>query len=52
MILPSLDGSFSCVAFVAMWWDSLEGDIVFPECFFEFVRAFIVNDVEFRCISV
>ena len=51
MILPSLGGSFGCVASVAMWWDSLEGDVVFPECFFEFVGAFIINDVEFRCIS-
>ena len=52
VILPSLDGSFGCIASVALWWDLLEGDVIFPECFFEFVGAFIVEDVEFRCISV
>ena len=52
MILPSLDGSFGCIASVAIWWDLLGGDVVFPKCFFEFVGAFIVEDVEFGCISV
>ena len=52
MILPSLDGSFGCIASVAIRWDSLEGYIVFPEGFFEFIRAFIVEDVEFGWKSV
>ena len=31
MVLPDLDGSFGCVASVAMPWDSLEGKAVFLE---------------------
>jgi hypothetical protein len=31
VILPSLDGSFGCIASVAMWWDSLEGYVIFLE---------------------
>ena len=35
-----------------MRWDWLEGNAVFPESLFELVGAFIVEDVEFRGISV
>ena len=52
VILPSLEGSFGCVASVAMWWYSLEGDMIFLICFFEFIGAFIVEDVEFGCICI
>ena len=50
--LLDLDGSFGCVALVAMRWDSLEGKAIFPESLFEFVGAFIVKDVDFGGISV
>ena len=54
VILPSLDCSFGCVApAVAMqWWNLLEGYDAFPESFFEFVGAFIVEDVECGCKSL
>ena len=52
VVLPGLDGSFGCVASVAMRWESLEGNAIFLESLFEFVGAFSVEDVEFGGISV
>ena len=46
MVLPSLDGSFGGVLAVAVRGDSLIVDFVLFECFLEFVRAFVVEDVQ------
>ena len=52
MVLPRLDGSFGCISTVDVWWDALEIDVVLFECFLEFIRALIVEDVEFRGVPV
>jgi hypothetical protein len=52
MVLPGLDGSFGRVSTVAMWWDPLEINLVFLEGLFQLVGAFVVENVEIRCVSV
>jgi hypothetical protein len=52
MVLPRLDCSFGSVSSVHVWRDALEIDVVLFEGSLEFVRALIVEDVEFWCISV
>jgi hypothetical protein len=52
MVLPGLDGSFGRVLTVAMRWDPLEINLVFLEGLFQFVGAFVVENVEIGCVSV
>ena len=52
MVLPTLDGSFGCVAAVAVWGYALEIDVVFFECFFEIVGTFVIEDVESGSVAV
>jgi hypothetical protein len=52
MVLPSLDCSFSGVTSVAVRRDELETNVIFFERLFEFLRAFVVKNVEFRGIAM
>ena len=52
MVLPRLDCSFGGVSSVHVWWDALEVDVVLFEGSLEFVRALIVEDVEFWGVPV
>jgi hypothetical protein len=52
MVLSRLNCSFGGVSSVDVWLDALEIDILLFESSLEFVRALIVEDVEFWCISV
>jgi hypothetical protein len=52
MVLPGLDGSFSCVGVACMWRDELEFDVVLLECFLELCGAFVVEDVCLGCVAV
>ena len=45
MVLAGLDCSFGGVGTIDVRWKELEGDIVFLKCFFEFMRAFVVQYV-------
>jgi len=45
MVFPCLDGSFCCVASVAMRGNALKFDFVFPEGVFQACGAFVVEDV-------
>ena len=52
MIFPGLDCSFGGVAAMAVWWNSLETDLILGESEFEFFGTFVVQDVELGGISV
>ena len=52
MNLPGLDGSFDGIGMVNVQWDELEVNIVFLECFFEFMGAFVAQYVYLRSISI
>jgi hypothetical protein len=52
MVLPGLDGSFSCFGAVDVWRDELEIDIVLLECFLELSGAFVVKDACLGCASI
>jgi hypothetical protein len=52
MVLPSLDCSFGGVTLVAVRQDELETNVIFFERLFEFLRAFVVKNVEFRGIAM
>ena len=52
MVLPGLDSAFGSVSTMAVRRDSLEIDVVFAEGLLEVVRAFVVKDVEGRCVAV
>ena len=51
MILPSSDGSFSCVASVGGGRSELEIDILGVEKFFEDVAGFVVEALDDRLTS-
>jgi len=48
---PRLDGTLGCITWVDVWWYSLKGNVIFCECLFHVVGAFVVNDVQLRCVS-
>jgi hypothetical protein len=48
VVLPGLNGAFGGIALMDMWRHHLEGDVMFCECFFHFVGAFIVKHMEMR----
>ena len=52
MIFPCLDSAFGGVAAVAVGRDALEVDVVFLEGFFEFVGAFVVDNVEGGSVAI
>ena len=52
MVFPSLYGAFGGISTVAVWGDALKIDVVFGERSFDGGRTFVVDDVEFGCISV
>ena len=52
MVFPCLDGSFGRVAAMDVGRHSLEINVVFVERFFEFVRAFVVEDEQLWCVAV
>jgi hypothetical protein len=51
-VFPSLDCALSGVATVAVRRHSLEIDLIFLEGLFEFIGAFIVEDVEIGSVAV
>ena len=52
MVLESANGAFGGVGSVFFGWYTLEGNVVFFEGGFEFVRALVVEDVEFGGVAV
>jgi len=47
-----LNCTLGCNTLVDVGRNALEGDVVFCECQFNVVGAFVVNDVQLRCVSV
>ena len=52
MVLPCLDGSPGCIMVMTMRRDALEVNAVFLKRLFEFVGAFVVEDVRLECKTV
>jgi hypothetical protein len=52
MVLPSLDCSFGGVTSVAVRRDKLKTNVILFERLFEFLRAFVVKNVELRGIAM
>ena len=52
MLFPGLYGTFSQVSLVAVWENTLEGNVIFSKGLFQKVQAFVVDDVEVWCVFV
>jgi hypothetical protein len=52
VVFPRLDGAFGCVSATDVRGHVLESNVVFLECFFEIVRAFVVQDVQVGCVAI
>ena len=52
MIFACLDCALCGVSAMQVRRDKLEGYLIFFECFEEFFTAFIVEDVQFRGVSI
>jgi hypothetical protein len=52
VVFESADGAFGSISTVFFRWDSLVPDLVFHEGILEVLRAFVVQDMEVRGVSL